>query len=70
MSQPSLSRPRGERYSDTNLVWVDMEMSGLNPDSDRVLEVAMVITDAELEIVEEGPVIVVRQSEQIGRAHV
>jgi oligoribonuclease len=60
MSQPPLSRPRGERYSDTNLVWVDMEMSGLNPDSDRVLEVAMVITDAELEIVAEGPVIVVR----------
>ena len=29
-----------------NLVWVDMEMSGLNPDSDRILEVAVVVTDA------------------------
>ena len=66
MSQPPLeSVPRGERYSDTNLVWVDMEMSGLNPDSDRVLEVAMVITDAELEVVAEGPVLVVRQSERV-----
>jgi oligoribonuclease len=66
MSQPPLeSVPRGERYSDTNLVWVDMEMSGLNPDSDRVLEVAMVITDAELEVVAEGPVLVVRQPERV-----
>ena len=59
MSQPlQQPAPRGERYSENNLVWVDMEMSGLNPDSDRVLEIAIVITDAELEVVAEGPVLV------------
>ena len=66
MSQPPLEpAPRGERYSDSNLVWVDMEMSGLNPDSDRVLEVAMVITDAELEVIAEGPVLVIGQPEVV-----
>ncbi len=49
------------RFSETNLIWVDMEMSGLNPDSDRVLEVAVIVTDAELDVIEQGPVIVLRQ---------
>jgi len=53
--------PRHPRYDDNNLVWVDMEMSGLNPDSDRVLELAVVVTDAQLEVVAEGPVLVVHQ---------
>ncbi|HUL63544.1 MAG TPA: oligoribonuclease [Burkholderiaceae bacterium] len=66
MSQPLQDPPpRGERYSDNNLVWVDMEMSGLNPDSDRVLEVAMVITDLDLDVVAEGPVLVIHQSESV-----
>jgi oligoribonuclease len=66
MSQPPREPgTRGEHYSESNLVWVDMEMSGLNPDSDRVLEVAMVITDAELEVIAEGPVLVVSQPEVV-----
>jgi len=66
MSQPlQQPAPRGERYSENNLVWVDMEMSGLNPDSDRVLEIAIVITDSELEVVAEGPVLVVHQSDAV-----
>ncbi len=40
------------------LIWVDMEMTGLLPDSDKILEVAMVITDAQLNVVAEGPVMV------------
>ena len=68
MSQPSLQSPvRHERYSEANLVWVDMEMSGLNPDSDRVLEVAVVVTDAQLEVIAEGPVLVVGQPERVLR---
>jgi len=48
---------------DTNrLIWIDLEMSGLNPDTDRVLEVAIVVTDAELATVAEAPVLVVHQS--------
>ena len=66
MSQPlQQPAPRGARYSENNLVWVDMEMSGLNPDSDRVLEIAIVITDSELEVVAEGPVLVVHQSDAV-----
>jgi oligoribonuclease len=53
------------RYSEMNLVWVDMEMSGLNPDSDRVLEIAVVVTDATLDVIEEGPVLVVQQSPRV-----
>ena len=44
-----------------NLVWIDMEMSGLNPDTDRILEVALVVTDSHLKTVAEAPVLVVRQ---------
>ena len=51
--------------NDTHLVWVDMEMSGLDPDKDVVLEVALVVTDKDLNLVEEGPVLVVRQSDAV-----
>ena len=47
-----------------NLVWVDMEMTGLLPDSDRVIEIAIVITDSALQVVAESPVLVVHQSDQ------
>ncbi len=43
------------------LIWIDMEMSGLNPDTDRILEVALVVTDQELNVVAEAPVLVVHQ---------
>lgn len=56
---------RDARYDENNLVWLDMEMSGLNPDSDRVLEIAVVITDVQLEVIAEGPVLVVHQSERV-----
>ncbi len=66
MSQPPPQAPvRHERYSETNLVWVDMEMSGLSPDSDRVLEVAVVVTDAQLDVIAEGPVLVILQSKRV-----
>lgn len=38
-----------------NLVWLDMEMTGLDPDRDRIIELAMVVTDAELRMVAESP---------------
>jgi oligoribonuclease len=50
---------------ESRLLWVDMEMSGLSPDTDRVLELAVVVTDAELNIVAEGPVIVVHQEDAV-----
>jgi len=48
-----------------NLIWVDMEMTGLNPDSDRIIEVALVITDSQLNTIAEGPVLVVHQPNEI-----
>ncbi len=65
MSQPSETPVRHARFDESNLVWVDMEMSGLNPDTDRVLEVAVVVTDAQLEVLAEGPVLVVHQDDRV-----
>ena len=48
-----------------HLLWIDMEMTGLNPDSDRIIEVAMIVTDANLVTVAEAPVLVVHQSDEI-----
>ncbi|HET9699547.1 MAG TPA: oligoribonuclease [Burkholderiales bacterium] len=48
-----------------NLIWLDMEMSGLDPDRDRILEVAMVVTNQTLETVAEAPVLVVRQPDAV-----
>jgi oligoribonuclease len=47
------------------LIWIDMEMTGLKPDADRIIEVALVITDQQLNVVAEGPVQVVHQSEDV-----
>ena len=47
------------------LVWVDMEMSGLLPETDRILEIAMIVTDGDLNIVTEGPVFVVHQEDAV-----
>ena len=46
---------------DTHLIWLDMEMTGLDPDNDRIIELAVVITDAQLNTVAEGPVLAVHQ---------
>jgi len=48
-----------------HLVWLDMEMTGLDPDRDRILEVAVVVTDARLGAVAEGPVLVVHQADGV-----
>ena len=49
----------------TPLVWIDMEMSGLVPDRERILEVAMVVTDSELNTIAEAPVYVLHQPEEV-----
>lgn len=46
------------------LIWIDMEMTGLEPDTDRIIEIATLVTDADLNIIAEGPVLAVHQSEQ------
>jgi len=44
-----------------NLIWIDLEMTGLNPDTDCIIEVALVVTDTQLNVVAEGPVLAVSQ---------
>ena len=48
-----------------NLIWIDMEMSGLSPDNDHIIEVALVVTDSQLNVVAEAPVLVVSQPEAV-----
>lgn len=48
-----------------HLIWIDMEMSGLNPETDRVIEVAVIITDSQLNTVAEAPVLVVHQADDV-----
>jgi oligoribonuclease len=51
--------------SGNNLIWIDLEMTGLDPDKDRIIEVATVVTDAELNILAEGPVLAVHQTDAV-----
>ena len=53
-----------DSYSE-NLVWMDLEMTGLEPETDRVLEIATIITNSSLEVIAEGPVFVVHQSDAV-----
>ena len=48
-----------------NLIWIDLEMTGLNPEADRIIEVATIVTDSQLNVLAEGPVIAVHQEDQI-----
>jgi oligoribonuclease len=50
--------------SDLNLVWLDCEMTGLNPQEHRVIEIALVVTNADLSVLVEGPVIAIHQSDE------
>ncbi len=55
---PSLAK------SDLNLIWIDLEMTGLKVDSDRIIEVAVVVTDPQLTVRVEGPVFAIHQSDE------
>jgi oligoribonuclease len=50
---------------DDRLIWIDLEMTGLVPETDRIIEIATVVTDADLAVIAEGPVIAVRQPEAV-----
>jgi len=48
-----------------NLIWIDMEMTGLQPDINRIIEIALLVTDSALNIVAEGPVLAVHQPAEV-----
>ncbi len=62
-SQAPINAPA--RPNEFNLVWVDMEMTGLDPDNDRIIEVAVVVTDSELNVLAEGPVFAIHQPGEV-----
>lgn len=51
--------------SPANLIWIDLEMTGLNPERDRIIEIATLVTDGQLNLVAEGPVFAVHQSDSL-----
>ena len=48
-----------------NLIWIDLEMTGLDPDRDQIIEMATIVTDSQLNVLAEGPVIAIHQSDDI-----
>jgi oligoribonuclease len=63
--QTHVPPPDASRPNEFNLVWIDMEMTGLDPDKDRIIEVAAVVTDPDLTILAEGPVFAIHQSDAL-----
>ena len=51
--------------NDTNLIWIDLEMTGLNTDHDKIIEIATIVTDKELNVLAEGPVMALSQPEEM-----
>jgi len=56
--------PASQLKQKDNLVWIDLEMTGLDPDSDLIIEIATVVTDKHLSVLAEGPVLAIHQSER------
>ena len=65
MSTDTTPTPSPLACSDQNLIWIDLEMTGLSPFTDRILEIAVVVTDPQLSVRVEGPVFAIHQSDAV-----
>ncbi len=54
-----------QRPNEFNLIWIDMEMTGLDPDKDKIIEVAIIVTDSNLNVLAEGPVFAIHQPNEV-----
>jgi oligoribonuclease len=61
------NRQDSKRMADrkTNLIWIDLEMTGLNTFEDQIIEIATIVTDAQLELIAEGPVLAIHQPDDV-----
>ena len=57
--------PSAKKMQDMNMVWVDCEMTGLDPTVDKLLEIAVIVTDKDLNILAEGPSLVIHQPDEV-----
>jgi oligoribonuclease len=56
---------QSEYFSKDNLIWIDLEMTGLEPKQDKVIEIATIVTDKDLNILAQGPEIAIHQSDEV-----
>ena len=52
-------------HSEDNLIWIDLEMTGLDTDNDLIIEIATIVTDPQLNILGEGPVMAIFQADEV-----
>ena len=65
MSNNGFAVDRDPLFNENNLIWMDLEMTGLEPQINRILEMAAVITDPQLNVIAEGPVVAIHQGASI-----
>ena len=67
-SAPAPAAQTPKTVSDKNLVWMDLEMTGLDPEKERIIEIATIITDGDLNVIAEGPDLVIHQPAKLLKA--
>lgn len=65
VTEPAVTAPAAIRPDETRLIWIDMEMSGLRPEVDRIIEVAAIITDSELNVLAQSEAYAIHQPDSV-----